>query len=69
MSLLAGDEYHDGVEKGVGKYSFSDGAIYEGEMFDGRITGKVSTMQSNTIQEYYKTNIYFTLLGNFKGYG
>ncbi|KAE9104001.1 hypothetical protein PF010_g13534 [Phytophthora fragariae] len=39
-SLLNGDDYRDGVESGEGMHvTFPDGAVYEGEMRDGVISG------------------------------
>ncbi|KAL4146430.1 hypothetical protein PRNP1_012294 [Phytophthora ramorum] len=39
-SLLNGDDYRDGVESGEGMHlTFPDGAVYDGEMRDGVISG------------------------------
>jgi hypothetical protein len=38
-SLITKELYHYGVPQEKGKYTFNDGAVYEGEMKDGKITG------------------------------
>jgi hypothetical protein len=54
-SLLCGDQFRDGVEHGEHmQVAFPDGATYEGEMTDGKVTGYgIYTSSTGVVDEGY----------------
>ncbi|OQR95485.1 hypothetical protein THRCLA_07822 [Thraustotheca clavata] len=48
---LVGVQFQIGVEHGSGVIKFADGAVYEGEMYDGRITGHGRYVSSTGVVE------------------